>query len=56
MVERAPKTPRLDEKAEKQRLSQVTNTDLSLNEHEDQPVNVTLENEDIECLETCELT
>ena len=54
--ERAPKTPKLDEKAEKQRLNQVTSTDLSLYEHEDQPVNVTLENEDIECLETYELT
>ena len=41
---------------QKQRLSQVTSTELSLYEHEDQPVTVTLENEDIECLETFELT
>ena len=54
--ERAPKTPKLDEKTENQHLNQVTSTDLSLYEHEDQPVNVSFENEDIECLEGYELT
>ena len=54
--ERAPKTPKLDEIAEKQRLNQVTSTDLSLHEQEDQPVNVSLENRDIECQEDSEFT
>ena len=54
--QRAPKTPKLDEEAEKQRLNQVTSTDLSLYEHEDQPVSISFENEDVECLEDYELT
>ena len=51
VAERVPKTPKLNEDAEKQKLNQVTSTDLNLYEHEDQPVSVTLGNEDIECLD-----
>ena len=51
VAERVPKTPKLNEDAGKQKLNQVTSTDLSLYEHEDQPVSVTLGNEDIECLD-----
>ena len=36
--EQAPKTPKLSDDDEKKRLQQVTSTDLSLYEHEDQPV------------------
>lgn len=38
--EHAPKTQRLDDETNKQKLSQVTSTDLSLYEHEDMPVSV----------------
>ena len=34
----------------------MTSTDLSLYEHEDQPVSTSFENEDIECLEDNEPT
>eukprot|EP00435_Cladocopium_sp_Y103_P016294 s1770_g4.t1 len=52
----APKTPKLDDDEYKRRLSQVTSTDLSLYEHEDQPVSVSLEDDDIERLEDYEFT
>eukprot|EP00435_Cladocopium_sp_Y103_P039005 s2111_g10.t1 len=52
----APKSPKLDDDAYKRRVNQVTSTDLSLHEHEDQPVSFSFENEDIECLEDYEFT
>jgi len=36
--ERAPKTPRLEDSPDQQRILQVTSTDLELHAHEDSPV------------------
>eukprot|EP00435_Cladocopium_sp_Y103_P056888 s567_g19.t1 len=51
--EQAPKTPKLDEELEK-RLSQVTSTDLSLYEHEDEPVSVSFSTNELDELEEYE--
>ena len=40
--EHAPKTPRLDDTTYKQKLNQITSTDLSLYEHEDMPVSFSM--------------
>ena len=36
--EHVPKIPKVDDETQQKRLSQVTSTDLSLYEHEDDPV------------------
>eukprot|EP00435_Cladocopium_sp_Y103_P066347 s36_g28.t1 len=50
----APKTPKLDDEEYKRRLIQVTSTDLSLYELEDQPVSFSFEDDDMERLEDYE--
>ena len=49
--EQAPKTPKLSDDDEKKRLQQVTSTDLSLYEHEDQPVKFSFHADELDELE-----
>ena len=53
--ESAPKTPKLDENADKGHLSQATSADLSLSEHEDEKVSFSLNDAELDELETYEL-
>ena len=53
--ESAPKTPKLDEDAKQKSLNQVTSTDLSLYEHEDDPVSFAFNNDELDELEEYEL-
>jgi hypothetical protein len=53
--EHAPKTPELSEDEYKKRLQQVTSTDLSLYEHEDQPVKFSFHSDELGELEEYEL-
>ena len=49
--ERAPKTARLEESPNQQRMLQVTSTDLSLYEHEDSPVKFDFSHDDVDEME-----
>ena len=53
--ESAPKTPKLDEDTKQKSLNQVTSTDLSLYEHEDDPVSFAFNNDELDELEEYEL-
>ena len=53
--ESAPKTPKLDEDAKQKSLVQVTSTDLSLYEHEDDSVSFAFNNDELDELEEYEL-
>ena len=53
--ESAPKTPKRDNSPDKGHVSQVTSTDLSLYEHEDQAVSFTFKDEELDELETYEM-
>eukprot|EP00435_Cladocopium_sp_Y103_P070046 s334_g34.t1 len=53
--ERAPKTPRLSEAPQQKRMLQVTSTDLSLYEHEDNAVQFQFSNGDLDRLEAYDL-
>jgi hypothetical protein len=48
--ESAPKTPKLDKSSDKGHLSQVTSTDLSLYEHEDETVSFAFRDDELEKL------
>ena len=53
--ERSPKTPRLESSPRQQMMNQVTSTDLSLYEHEDEAVCLHSEQDDLDKLEQYEL-
>ena len=53
--ESAPKTPKLDEDAKQKSLNKVTSTDLSLYEHEDDPVSFAFNDDELDELEEYEL-
>ena len=48
--ERSPKTPRLENSPDQQRMLQVTSTDLGLYEHEDSPVKFDFNSDDVDYL------
>ena len=53
--ESAPKTPKRDTSPDKGHVNQVTSTDLSLYEHEDQAVSFTFKDDELDELETYEM-
>ena len=53
--ERAPKTPRLEDSPKQQMMNQVTSTDLSLYEHEDDAACFRFEEDDLDKLEQYDL-
>eukprot|EP00435_Cladocopium_sp_Y103_P064469 s60_g26.t1 len=53
--EHVPKTLKLDDEAYHKRLNQVTSTDLSRHEHEDNPLSFSFNNEELDELEEYEL-